>query len=206
MISMSMEKEEQTLDFAKVIVRRRGFLFTVLGVVLIAGAVFAFASKKVYVVDMLVEVGTYPGSDGTLIPLENPYQLTEKITAGSYDDAIKSKLGFVADKPFVMKSTNPDNTNLVRVYIESAEPQTALLILGEVGNLIIADHKIRSDERDISMISGFIPTDIAKVPTISAKPINDRPILVLTFALFVGIVFALLAVFGVEWWRRSIDS
>lgn len=203
---MSTEKEEHTLDFAKVIVRRRGLLFTVLGCVLIAGAFFAFATKNVYVVDMLVEVGSYPGFEGTLVPLENPHQLTEKIAAGSYDSAIRSKLGFTSDKPLLMKATNPDNTNLVRVYIQSAEPETVLPILEEVGQSILVDHDLRSKERSISTIAGFVPTDIAKVPTISARPINDKPILVMVFAMFVGIVFALLAVFGIEWWRRSIDS
>jgi capsular polysaccharide biosynthesis protein len=206
MIHMSTEKEGGTIDFAKVILQRKKLLIAVLGLVLLIGAFFAFATKNVYVVDMLIEVGTYPGFEGALIPLENPHQLTEKISAGSYDEAVKSKLGLDAGKQLILKATNPDNTNLVRVYIQSSEPDTALPILEEVARLILADHDIRSSERGISNIVGFVPTDIAKVPTIASRPLNDRPILVMIFAAFVGVVFALLAVFSTEWWRRSLES
>jgi len=140
---MEPTKEQDVLDFAKVVIKRRRLIFGIVAVIVTAGAVFAFLSPKVFVVDTLIEVGTYPGFEGALVPLENPHQLTEKIASGSYDAAIKAKLGLPEQKALGLKATSPDNTNLVRVYINSSRPEDALPVLREVGELVIADHAAR---------------------------------------------------------------
>ncbi len=203
---MESAKEQDVLDFAKVVVKRRWLLFGIVAAALAVGTVFAFVTPKVYVVDTIIEVGTYPGFEGALVPLENPNQLTEKIASGSYDEAVRTKLEIREMSSLGIKSDNPDSTNLVRVYIHSSKPEEALPILREVGELVIADHAARADARAADSVSGYAPTSIAKEPTIGIKPLNDKPILVLVFAAFVGGIFALLAAFGKEWWKRSLDS
>ncbi len=201
-----MNNQEQNLDFAKVILRRKGLIAFFVMIALVVGTVFAFLAPKSYVVDTLIEIGTYPGFEGALVPIENAHQLTEKISSGSYDELVKEKLGIPASKVLGIKAVNPDNTNLVRVYIHSSRPEEALPVLREVGIFVVADHLELAEARGTNDVSGFVLTSIAKEPTIGVKPLNDKPVLILVFAAFVGGIFALLAAFGKEWWRRSLDS
>ena len=66
---MEPTKEQDVLDFAKVVIKRRRLIFGIVAVIVTAGAVFAFLSPKVFVVDTLIEVGTYPGFEGALVPI-----------------------------------------------------------------------------------------------------------------------------------------
>lgn len=203
-----MEKDDNnSLDFAKVILKRRLSIFVIMVLAATIGILFCVLPKKVYLVDTLIEVGTYPaGEEENLMPIENPHQLTERIASGSYDDAIKTRLSIPASVHIDIKADNPGETNLVHPYIQSTNPTKDIRILEEINALVLADHKKRSEQRLLITPVGIVETEIAKEPTISHKPLNNRPVLVMFFALFIGFVFSLFWIFAKEWWQKSVGK
>lgn len=232
------EKKEgyESGDFIQGLVRQwRVFTTIVLGV-FVVGIAFIFLTPKVYRIDSLIEIGTFPDSTGTVQPLESPQQLIEKITNGNYTVLAKKKLG-IADKQFPeVDAENPENTNLVQVSVYSSYPEIAQTILTEINTVILADHQKKFNSKvelytaSVKALEGELrfmgsgtplavvfsnqkmalataePTVLVKEPTISILPVNQGPLVTLLIALFIGVIVGVFVSLSREWWLQVKKS
>jgi len=129
------------MDYVKVILKRKVFILVLFLAAVIVAGIFSFLSPKVYKIDTVLEIGGV-GKEA----VEAPAQLVAKI---------KSVYGTAYSE---IKAENPNNTVLVEVRIESAEPQLAIDALEEINNLILENHQesvlVKKDllEKDIERI------------------------------------------------------
>ena len=147
------EEEIDLVDYLKVIIKRKRLMLVIFfGAVIIAG-IFSWLSPKVYKIDTSLEIGKIAGEAA-----EEPAQVVEKIKRDVYGIFVREKLGISETEYPKIKTENPKDTNLVRIEIESVNPEQAKNILEEMNNLILEDHqekiKIKKEllEKDIERL------------------------------------------------------
>jgi len=146
--------------------RKALIIFGTLAFMFLAGLI-GYLLPSIYRIQTIVEVGTIEQkrNDGitSLIPIEGPETLIEKIKGKVYDMRIREHLHIEGNLPEI-RTTNPTNTLLVEVVIDSSEKEKSLEILKTINNFIVADHlklievdkltinnRITQNENDISL-------------------------------------------------------
>lgn len=233
-------KEHDSIDFIKGLVRQQRILIGILALSIGVALSVIFFAPKVYKVDSLLEIGTFPDGNGTLQPLEHPQQLIEKIVNGNYAFEVEKKISVSQGRFSELNAHNPEDTHLVQVEIYSSRPEIAKQVLTEVNTFVLADHQRKFDSKEESYtesikalevelrlnqgafgagssvatvlssqrvaLSSAEPTVLIKQPAISVAPVNQKPILVIILALFIGLLFGIFAALGREWWLRGIRN
>lgn len=144
---LKAEYEEINLaDYLKVISKRKKLIFGFVLMVVILVLAFSFLTPKVYKIDTFLEMGAIGGQ-----LLEKPEQLIAKIN----NDIYKTQ---VEEKEFKISVTNPKNTNLIALEIESNRTQEAQNFLAKINNLILKDHQER-----IKVKKELIENDIERI-------------------------------------------
>ncbi len=129
---MNWEEKSQTeydkidlMDYVKVLIKRKWLILVVFLVTVGAVGFFSWYSPKVYKIDTSLEIGKI--KVGQVV--EEPLQVVGKINSGIYG------------KFPGMKVSNPANTNLIRIEIDSKDPQEAKNILREINRIVLEDHQ-----------------------------------------------------------------
>jgi len=140
---ISTGDEINLMDYVKVILKRKKLILSwFLGLVIIAG-IFSFLMPNVYKIDTSLEIGrtekTIEITQGQLV--ESPVQLVNKIEGDVYGVRIRNELDISGLEWPKIKVENPNETELVRIIIESKEPEKAKDILEKINNLILEDHQ-----------------------------------------------------------------
>jgi len=153
--------EINLMDYVLVLLRRKGLIFGIFLIAVIAAGIFSRFAPKIYEIDTSLEVGKV---GGTII--EDPLQVKEKIENNIYESSVREKLGIEDEYPKV-KAENVEDTNLVKVKIESADPELSKNILTETNNLILAEHqeKIKSQKE---LIENNIETTQDKIKLVES--------------------------------------
>jgi len=129
---VEQKDEIDLMDYVKVILKRKLFVLVLFLAAVFAAGVFSFLSAKIYKIDTFLEVGRL---------IEPPTQLVRKIEGDVYGVKVREKLDVSEEEWPKIKVENPKDTNLVIIAIESAKPEKAKNILGEVNDLILAEHQ-----------------------------------------------------------------
>ncbi|WP_081702808.1 Wzz/FepE/Etk N-terminal domain-containing protein [Desulfuromonas sp. TF] len=137
------EDEIELIDLFRIIWKRRNLIIFGTLIAVIAAAGIAFLLPKVYEVSAILEPGTRPISNdkGQIVDEKNvvsPESLKVSILGGAYDQTIREKLNIPADKFPKFKVTTPQQTNLVKITIESSHPDEALVTLRELVAVVAA--------------------------------------------------------------------
>ena len=130
------ELEINLADYLRVIWRRKKPILTIFILVVIIAIITSFLMPKIYKIDTSLEIG---GVGGAII--EQSTQLVEKIKGDTYGEVVKEKLQIPEAKYPTIKVESPKDTKLVKMTIESADPQKAKTILEEIDNLILVEHQ-----------------------------------------------------------------
>ena len=140
---MNQEEKIQTeyeeidlMDYLKVILHRKWFILILLfGAAVIAG-ILSRSMPKVYKIDTSLEIGKIGEQT-----VENPAQVVAKINSDTYGNSVREKLNISGKEYPNIKASNPGDTSLVIMEIESSKTQQAKNILEEINNLILKDHQ-----------------------------------------------------------------
>jgi len=131
-----VESEEIDLvDYARVLIKRKWAMLSMVLLAVIAAGIFSLLSPKVYKTDTVLEVGQF---DGSII--EDPAQVVEKIRGDSYGVLVRKNLNIPEEKYPKKSVDNPEGTRLVKIAINSSNTQQAKSILEEIITLIIEEH------------------------------------------------------------------
>ena len=128
------EDEINLMDYVKVILKRKKLILSwFLGLAIIAG-IFSFLMPKVYKIDIVLEIGTI---DKTI---ESPAQLIGRINGDVYGIKVRENNNIPRIEWPKIKTENPKDTNLITMTIESEVAEKAKDILGNINELILAEH------------------------------------------------------------------
>jgi len=133
------EEEIELIDIFRILWKRRKLILLGTLLLTIGAAGISLRLPKVYEVSALLEPGIRPIADvnGQIVsemPVVTPDALRENILGGAYDTRVQKKLNIAPkDYPRINVIT-PKNTLLVKISIESSEPEQALSILNELAN------------------------------------------------------------------------
>lgn len=118
------QKEINLIDYIKIILKRKNLVVVLTVLFAIIGFVTSSSSSpKVYTAETTVSIGKQPFNF-----LEEPVSLAEKIKNGLYG------------KYSGLEALVISNTDLVKISLESTDPEAAKKALAEVGKSIIEDH------------------------------------------------------------------
>ena len=134
--------EIDLMDYIKVLIKRKWLILVIFFVAAIAAGIFSFLMPKVYRIDTSLEIGKI--ADGKI---ENPSQVIEKIKGDVYGILTREKLGISEEKYPKIKVENPKDTGLIKMEIESANPELAKNILTEINELILKEHQEQFDKK-----------------------------------------------------------
>jgi len=127
--------EINLMDYAVVILKRKWLVFGIFLMFVIAAGVFSYFTPKIYEIDTSLEIGKI----GKAI-IEKPMQVVEKIENNVYESSVREKLGIEGGYSKI-KAEYIKNTDLVKIKIESENPELSKSILEEMNNLILAEHQ-----------------------------------------------------------------
>jgi capsular polysaccharide biosynthesis protein len=133
--------EIELIHLLRIFWKRRNLIVFGTLVAVIAAAGITFLLPKIYEVSAILEPGTRPISNekGQIIDEKNvvsPESLKVSILGGAYDQTIRENLNIPADKFPKFKVTTPQQTNLVKITIESSHPDEALVALRELVEVV----------------------------------------------------------------------
>lgn len=140
--TIEYEEEIDLMDYVKVMIKRKREILTVFLFVVVIVFVFSVLVPKVYKIDTVLEIGKI---DNELI--EEPLQLVEKIKGDTYGIFVREKLNISEREYPKIKVENPQDTNLVKIEIESPKPKLAKDILTEIDNLILKEHQEKFEKK-----------------------------------------------------------
>jgi len=101
-------------------------IFTLL--LTIAAAGVSMILPKVYEVTAILE----PAADAEGKLVENPQAIRENITGGAYNQSIVESLGLPAEEIPDLKVIVPKNTDLIKISMQTQEPETGVKILNQL--------------------------------------------------------------------------
>ena len=119
------EDEINLVDLFLIIWRRRWMIVAITVLVTVAAAGISMVMPRVYAVSTIFE----PARDADDKLIENPQSIRENIVSGAYDRQLMSELDLTADEIPKYRVTVPKQTDLVKIVIESSEPDMAVKIL-----------------------------------------------------------------------------
>jgi len=164
-------EEINLADYVKVILKRKGLILSFcFGAAIAAGILSFLIMPKVYKVEAVLEVGII-GEE----VVEPPDQVIGEIKSDIYKNPIEANLGIPYLKFPKIKLTNPVATNLVKMEIDSEEPQIAKNILEEMISLVLEDQEKKVQNRkeileaDIKLFEGNIEISKKDMERIQSK-------------------------------------
>ncbi|MBC2742002.1 MAG: hypothetical protein HGJ93_02870 [Desulfosarcina sp.] len=119
------DDEIDLVDLFLIIWKRKMMIIAVTLLLTVAAAGISFIMPKVYEVVAILE----PGKDAEGKLVENPQSIRENILGGAYNEIVAEKLKISLDEIPKFKASVPKETDLVKISIESDEPQQAVAIL-----------------------------------------------------------------------------
>lgn len=153
--------EEQTdeielIDIIRVLWKRKKLIVLITFLFTLGAVGISFILPKVYEVSTIIEPGVRPivDANGQImneVPVFSPDSVKEAILGGAYDVPIQKKLNLSPVDYPVFKVLLPKNTTLVKVAIESPEPDKAQTILDELVAQVGADiqGKLENEKKKI---------------------------------------------------------
>jgi len=139
----NLKDEINLMDYVKVILKRKKLILSwFLGLAIIAG-IFSFLMPNVYKISTSLEIGRIEKATEIAQEqlIESPVQLVSKIEGDVYGIRTRDELNISELEWPKIKVENPNGTELVRIIIESKEPEKAKDILGKMNDLISEDHQ-----------------------------------------------------------------
>ncbi|MBI2574097.1 MAG: hypothetical protein HYV78_01745 [Candidatus Wildermuthbacteria bacterium] len=188
-------RDSESIDIAVYIkALARHWIFILFFVVLATGSVgvWSFLSLKVYRVAAVLQVG---GIGKDLV--EQQDQIVNKIKEDVYQTAVRKELGLNKGAYFALKAETPKGTNLVVVFVETADPELAARQIDQTNNLIVQAHKEQIQlkkeamEGEIEYIRGAIALTEQKQKVLEEKVRTLQNITV--FQQDIGSQFALIS-------------
>jgi len=141
--------EEQTdeielIDIIRVLWKRKKLIILITFLFTLGAVGAALTLPKVYEVSTIIEPGVRPIADANgqivnEVPVVSPDAVKEAVLGGAYDVAIQKKLNISPEDYPELKVTLPKSTTLVKVAIESSEPDKAQAILDELVGQVGSD-------------------------------------------------------------------
>ena len=122
------DDEINLVDLFLIIWKRKTMILAVTLLLMVAAAGISLLMPKVYKIVTILE----PGKDAEGKLVENPQTIRENILGGAYDRMIMEKLGLSLDKIPKFQVSVPKQTDLVKISVESSEPQQAVFVLQEL--------------------------------------------------------------------------
>jgi len=135
-------EEIDLMDYVKVIIKRKWSILNVFLIIVILVGIFTWLTPKIYKIDTSLEVGKI-GAE----LVESSSQVVEKIEGDVYGILVREKLGISEQNYPKIQVKNPEDTDLIKIEIESQETKRAKSILEEIDNLILKEHQERLDKR-----------------------------------------------------------
>lgn len=129
------DDEIDLVDLFLILWKRKWLIVIVTLLVTIVAAGISMIMPKVYEITAILE----PASDAEGKLVENPQAVKETITGGAYDLKIASSIGLPLEKIPKFKVSVPKDTDLVKISVESQEPEQAVQIVNEVLNSVSDD-------------------------------------------------------------------
>jgi capsular polysaccharide biosynthesis protein len=150
------EEEIELIDIFRILWKRRKLILLGTLFLTIGAAGISLLLPKVYEVSALLEPGIRPIADynGQIVsemPVVTPDALRENILGGAYDARIQKKLNLAPKDYPKINVVTPKNTLLVKISIESSNPEQALAILNELASQVGSDiqEKLESEKSKI---------------------------------------------------------
>ena len=159
------DDEIDLVELFLILWKRKWMIVIVILLVTVTAAGISFLMPKVYEVTAIIE----PGKDAEGQIITTPQAIRENIVGGAYDQKIAEKLGLTLDTVSRFKASVPKQTDLVKISIDSTEPQQATQILQELLVNITADiqeklnieiKKSQNEIKKIQMKDGFLLANI----------------------------------------------
>jgi len=146
--NQTMEGEEEIvndeielIDYINVLCKWKKLILGGTLLCIFTAAVVTFFLPPAYRVETLIEIGSIEGKNGRPEVIEPPEVLLAKIKNGVYDESVRKKLGMDERVRLPIKTENPKNTSLIKLWMESSRKEEAELILSAINELILADHE-----------------------------------------------------------------
>ncbi len=127
--------EINLVDLFLIVWKRKLMIIIVTLLLTVAAAGTSLIMQKIYDVNTILE----PGRDAGGVLVVSPQTIRENILGGTYDRVIAEKLGLPLEMVPKFNVSIPKQTDLVKIAIESSEPQQAVLFIRELLNGITAD-------------------------------------------------------------------
>jgi len=127
-------EEIDLMDYIKVILRRKGIILSFCLITLAAVGVFSLFQTKIYKGVVILEGGTMGGN-----AIESPNQIVGEINSDIYKKLVQNNLNISDPGILKIKSTNPINTNLIRIEVEYSDRQAIKNVLEEMTVLTLQD-------------------------------------------------------------------
>ncbi|MGB3209199.1 MAG: Wzz/FepE/Etk N-terminal domain-containing protein [Desulforhopalus sp.] len=138
------DDEINLVDITLILWRRKTQIIVLTLLLTLAATGISFLMPKIYEVVTILEPGKR--ADGVLV--KTPQTVRENILGGAYDQTVANTLNIpLADMP-EFNVVIPRDTNLVKISVESSEPEQAVRILQE---LLIAVSSDIQEELNISI-------------------------------------------------------
>ena len=132
--------EINLMDYIKVILRRKRLILAVFLISIITAGVVSLYLPKVYKIDTSLEIGKI-----TEKTIESPEQIAkktvEKIKGDVFGILVRKELELTEMDYPEIKVSNPENTDLVNIKIESDQVQQAKNVLEAINRLVLDEHQ-----------------------------------------------------------------
>lgn len=135
------EQEIELIDLVRILGKRRKLILLGTLVLTLAAAGISLLLPKVYEVSAIIEPGKMIdlGKTGVDRAIVGPEEIKENVLGEAYDNNVRKKLNLSpTDYPKKFKVIVPKETSLVKISIETANPQQGSMILEELMNQITA--------------------------------------------------------------------
>lgn len=150
------EEEIELIDIFRILWKRRKLILLGTLFLTIGAAGISLLLPKIYEVSAIIEPGIRPIGDanGQIVnemPVVTPDALRESILGGAYDGRIQKKLNIAPNDYPKIRVITPKNTLLVKISIESSQPEQSLAILNELVSQAGSDiqEKLESEKNKV---------------------------------------------------------
>ncbi len=141
------EDEISLIDLFLTLWKRKWVVIFITALVTIGAISISLYLPEIYEVSAIIEVAK--DADGK--PLKNPQNLDEMITAGVFDGAIADSLDIPLEDIPKFKTTIPKSSSLIKISVESLEPERAVSIVKEILEIIAADAQLSSSSLQVEI-------------------------------------------------------
>jgi len=153
--------EEQTdeielIDIIRVLWKRKKLIISITFLFTLGAVGVSLILPKVYEVSTIIEPGVRPITDANgqivnEVSVVSPDAVKETVLGGAYDVAIQKKLNIPPVDYPLLKVSLPKNTTLIKMAIESPEPDKAQAILDELAAQVGSDiqGKLENEKKKI---------------------------------------------------------